>query len=456
MPKIIHILITFAIFPSLSWGATVYVDKNVSSCTNYNTEKRICGDGTAKAYSSFLEAFEREDFGPGDSLVARGGTYNSGIKFGSNDFGDPSDQFTVSAFNGESVTLDVTGYCIDTRSNGVEYVTVDGINCELSHSSTYGAYLGGEGSGTDSAPNKKGIIIKNCSFINAESQSVWFNASEFCVFDNNTIFTKDGHFAGQGDGIVFYRGANNTVSNNKIVIRNDNSDAHIDCVQSAWEDNLTIYNNEFYQENTATSNHQFIIIEDADGWSKIYNNIFLKDSGDTGTNVILIFSGTADSYIFHNTILVSGAAGAIDHRNTGDVYIQNNILTLKDNSTLIFLNGGTQSKINIHHNLVNSSLSSGDFYRDNSGFMNLREWQAEGGGQGSIAGINPDLNLAYRPYFESSPVVDAGIVLPSQYLFDKAGNSRPIGIGPDMGAYEAFEGGDDARPMSPILDFKRD
>lgn len=419
--------------PTLSWATTF----------------TVCSSGCNSA--TIAGIFSAIDLAPGDVVEVQadtlGGakTYNETIKPGADDGGALGNPVVVKARTGDHITISGSNYCVDTRTNLVQYITIDGFTCN--NTSSYTMYLGGGGSSSSSSPSAYGVTIQNCTINGNQLQGMYFNACGNCIARNNTVLTADGSYSSQSDGIISYRGAGNVFENNHVEIRNDHNSPHVDCFQTAWESNLTIRNNYCDQNNTSTANKQHIITQYNEGWTRIYNNVLYKGSGSTGSNAIN--ADGANFYIYNNSLDLSGANSGIALTSTGDLYIQNNAIKIGNSAVAIWVETSV-SVANIHHNLVSTGTSSP--WRQGSTTYNLAGWKALGGGTGSVTGT-PGWDANHRPSGGSSNLVDAGVSLSSLFTTDKDGISRPQGSAWDIGAYEYLSGYIPPPPTPPILIF---
>ncbi|HEY8896223.1 MAG TPA: right-handed parallel beta-helix repeat-containing protein [Niastella sp.] len=124
----------------------------------------------------------------GDTIIARGGTYNEKISFPKS--GTADKRITLKAYAGEKPVIDgstitVTGWMALVNLNGVRYITIDGFDICNMLSSAFntdpeGIFING---------NSKDITIRNCNIYNIKnsaSVSNWRSAHAIFVIGNGT------------------------------------------------------------------------------------------------------------------------------------------------------------------------------------------------------------------------------------------------------------------------------
>jgi hypothetical protein len=126
--------------PVTAFGATRYVDKDITDCATYTPATGLCGAGSANAYASVLTALAALQ--PGDRLEIRGGDYptstTSYSEYGVNssqDYGGGSTSWdtatVITNYPGETVTINTSGFNMDSSSSllgttGSRYIIWEG------------------------------------------------------------------------------------------------------------------------------------------------------------------------------------------------------------------------------------------------------------------------------------------------------------------------------------------
>jgi hypothetical protein len=125
---------------------------------------------------------------PGDTVVARGGTYNERINFPKS--GTSDKKITLKAYTGEKPVIDgstitVTGWMALVTLNAVRYITIEGFDiCNL-----FSSAFNTDPEGILINGNSKDITIKNCNIYNIKNSASlnnWRSAHAIFVIGNGT------------------------------------------------------------------------------------------------------------------------------------------------------------------------------------------------------------------------------------------------------------------------------
>ena len=443
----IFVFLCLVLLPSFAFGATYTV---CNAGCDWTTIQGAFDDGSINGGNG-LE--------PGDVVEVRadipGGskTYFETVTPGSNDSGATENHVIIRGRSGDTITIDGQGtrqYCFDISYS---YITVD--NFTMDHATTYTFRFDGSNGGT----------IQNCN-VNCSTyghQGIYFKDTTDVLIANNTITTDDGSWTGTPDGIYIQHVTTGIIEGNSIILRNDNSSPHKDCIQLATNSgasggckDIIIRNNYLEHNNASTSNSQGIYVSAANrgGYVYIYNNVYYVPNGvSTGSGGIIIDNGEweggtpATGYIYNNTVVVEGNV-AHAYRVNEASYFQNNIAVMTNDNICFWIDEDNDgwTVANFHHNLAYRPTESGA-WRYVSSNKTLATWQAVGGspGTGSLF-TDPSLDASHKPDAVGDPIVNAGIAINGTFTTDKDGTTR--GDTWDIGAYE-FSGSSDTTP--PVI-----
>ena len=381
-------------------GNTYYISPTGSDTT---------GNGTlASPWGSLKKA--HDNLSPGDTVYARGGTYENsagqdmqGARWTAS--GIPGSPITIAAYPGETPVFHRASggqhflilRVVDSapRGVGIQYVTIDGL--------TIDGY-------------QNAVAMRGCrSFI------------------NNTTWSYADCAAEEGHPDPQYRHVDNIIIRNNHII---NSTEH-GIYPGAQVRNLEIYNNRI--ENPGGHGIHLFHETGVIG-GEIYNNVV--SGGKVGIGVYTEANGVN---VYNNTIYNQTVAG-LRFGDVIDVVVENNVV-LENTAPAIFSTSGIGelADISFDHNL---------YYRTNSGpiatwggtnYQDLAAWQG-------IIGPDDDNSEEANPLFvnaaaadfhlqSGSPAIDTGASTHAPSV-DIDGNSRPIdgdgagGAQFDKGAYE--------------------
>ncbi len=414
---------------------------------------------------------------PGDTLNIRAGTYNEQVII--NCGSDAGSWITIQNYQDEEVIIDGTGKSgeydgVVRISNGAKYVRFTDITVKDSEHQAIYIYQ-------STAGTVKYIRVDNCTLYNCESSGIYVyssidgpsNCVKYIEIDNCSITyvqtTQEAQEALSLSHVAYFDVHHNYIaeygkeglcvkgdSHNGSVHHNevDNTCAgspsyangHV-CVYlgagSDHTDAVMIYNNYLHG-----SNGQNIVLrmENTAGRctnSRIYNNL----CDNTWSNSDCIeFDTVSSSYgsfgnitVDSNTFICQRYGCRLRVYSLSDItapcYFRNNIFVCTSNygilTTVVTYGSG-------YFNFYNNC-----FYDTNSAVVS--SWAGSTGtqfGSNAITNDNPDFVDWGGDDFrlsDSSPCIDAGSSNnPPDFDFD--GNSRPMGAGYDIGAYEYYSG----------------
>lgn len=201
--------------------------------------------------------------------------------------------------------------------------------------------------------------------------------------------------------------------------------------------NLNIFNN-FIHGDPTTHCTGFIYLENRIVSSRIYNNLFVGNNNHPAEGYINFnLSGTANAYVFNNTIvgLGSSSAGgnaiAFDPSRPGTTgHVKNNlIINCYVGIYDAFASVTWDNDYNLFYNCGNIGRLAG--FKSS-----LSSWQSGAGTDANSIVANPLLTATYTIPL-NSPASPMGANLSSYFTTDKAGNPRPATGAWSVGCYAA-------------------
>jgi len=415
--------------------------------------------------------------GNGDIIYLRAGNYNTisshtkGIQIDRS--GTPDSWFTISGYPGERAVINGQGYTqppnsalirIGTATSGQSYVRITNIIVE--NSSRDGIRVAQQGTQTSHHIRVDNVTINNCSyrglmFWSTNPNKAWCHnlTVENCTI-NNTQTSRS-----MGEGITFSGCKDVTIHHNtvthcpKIMLDLANNTKNCDIYKntfvtstgtgikldgsqsttvSAWDENISIYNNHFSGRYTAVK----IGVEKKGGCKNIsfYNNIIntvssypgLKLEGATG------YSQRLDNIIItHNTIQVSGTGSPfqveLPPTKLRNISVANNIFQGNGSASWLVrssVSNFTDSCFHFSTNIYDHATKPA-----NTAWRDGRHKFEETAILSSPQFVNRKAGNFYLN--STSPAIDAA---DSTYIvpFDYDGQSRPQNTFPDIGAYEYY------------------
>jgi hypothetical protein len=383
----------------------------------------------------------------GDTAYVRSGTYNERLTPGSS--GTSGNYITFAAYSGESVTIDGDGLVPNwggvVHISSKNYIIIDGFN--VMNSSWNGIYIVDLG-----GPRPENVIIKNNFVYDIGYAGIMAERCDNITFDNNTLTNTQTHgHGGPGGGqqnenmvlaeVDYFEIKYNTIydvanfesldvkrgsRNGSIHHNNITPDMSCGIYIDAWDDlsyDIDIYDNYVHDGLNAGVRGIAIAAENGGNASDIdiYNNI-VENLGANGIIVVWYSTGYVyDINIINNVVyktdLTSEWAGGIviqDNAKTSNITVRNNIVSENNVSQISNAIGANTT---ISHNLIDgySSTNGTDYILGDPDFVDEN---------------NDDFHLQ-----RLSPAIDNGTSTDAPTT-DFDGNTRPLGVGYDIGAYE--------------------
>jgi parallel beta-helix repeat protein len=306
--------------------------------------------------------------------------------------------------------------------------------------------------------------------IDDTTRSGGFNTVDNCdVFRNHGAGVKGNYW---GSGL-----RNFTVKNSRIH-NNGSAGIGLSGDGSTYPSNCLIENNEIYEnaqsvDDTANmhifqvGNNNIVrynITHDI-GYSTIGTGIFLDnaptDHWGTGNQIYynilyneydgITVLGAQDTVVYNNTIYNSGHIGLKVHGSTatGNT-IKNNLIHTAATQLVYEVDGSNNT---IDYNFYYDSTLTNKFRHNASTYSSLADWRtASGQDRNSPEISDPKFVSTVIHDFRlqsGSPVIDAGV--PVSLSTDIARSSVPIGIAPDIGAFEYQENARIPSPPSRLI-----
>lgn len=436
-----YIIVWFLLFfTATSFSATFYVDISTGNDSN---------DGLSR--TTALQTLQRASLlmHPGDRCLVQPGFYDERLSI--NTSGSEGMPITYQA-DGE---VETKGFVIN-RMNYIKIIGFrmvengihikEGSYCEIRdntiHNTGYvGIDLTTNPSYADNATSSHCIVSGN-TITYAVKCGIRIMGRNHLIDDNEINHTLRcspySSYCDDSDGMRFF-GSGHVISNNYIhdILHEPENfeDPHIDFFQT-WgpASNITIEGNLCFSPNTSNSN-QIIMTEEINAEVEkllIRNNIFImSDPGYCALNIHQKNAGQTidDVTIVNNLFYHRNIAGpgqfAIYLTRVQNLTIQNNI----------FYNFGEQYKnyVSLNETTEDVVIGNNNFYLD-SGTP-----PRDGPFPGDLWMINPlfvDAAGSNFQLMENSPLIDAGISLPTIVPLDFQGKRRPLGSGFDIGPNE--------------------
>lgn len=316
---------------------------------------------------------------PGDTLYARGGTYNDQLV--GNYWtvsGTQNAPITFAAYPGETPIFEGLGYQVDFMNvQSQKWLIFDGLR--IQNYNVSGIWLGNNGS-SDVTTYTQNVIIRNCKFYNI----------------GDTPFNDH--------GVYISWGASNITIYNNLMKNIEGGCVHMYHIPGG--SNYLIYNNIF------EDSYWGVIVDEGHNDVKIYNNTFYNNSRN-------IQVSTYENHISTN------------------IQIKNNI-SYSSSGVGLYVDPAVTSQVTEDYNLWYDTTTTAPIYWGGV-YMTIEQLRANTtNGDHSIRAtpqfINPGADI-----FEVSGncgSIDAGTDLTDYVPTDYAGYGRPFGLAWDLGAYE--------------------
>ncbi len=400
------------LFSDWAKAAVYYVDVNGSDSQ----------DGTLEDPWNTV-SFAAGRVAAGDTVLINPGTYLVTEQISITASGEEGRPITFSG-NGEGAFLDLTGFA---GRNGFEIFFADHIVIE---NLTVRASLDGSSRGIR-LTHANHVTVKNNVVYGARHANLFCSLSDSVVFENNEAFEGViGIYVADSSDYAVVR--NNRLHNNEAIGLHLNGD-----ISSGGDGTISwavIEGNRIYS-NGATG-----INCDGVTWSVFRNNLiydnayrgiaFFQQDGAVPSN---------DNQVTLNTVVMPADAYYAIGFNYGATRnsFYNNIL-FTEGSVPCFSSTSSTGALQIQSD-YNLFPTGGRIGETANGRYSLSQWQALDYDGHSFSAILDQTfeDVAQKDYrlTAGSPAVDAGTAAHS-WNIDIAGQARPSGTGPDMGAYE--------------------
>jgi parallel beta-helix repeat protein len=452
-PAFILLVIATSIISNISNARTIYVDPMMDQtyCRTYDLISRTCAGGRSICFHHLQPALDFVNYG--DTVLIREGFYTEKIVVEKES--DKEGIVMISNFRNESVSIDGNNPSLGPLITiNCDRVTLAGLN--INHSQSFGIMSRGTHhvrieNCEVSYSNDGGIVFVDASDINVTGCSVHHNnyrgleAAHEGISMHNVHGFEVAHcevYDNKEEGIDGKYGSKDGRIHHNRVYRNNGPNIYIDKAND-----IDVYNNEIHDAVSKAG----ISLNIESSWhveglawtlqhvhvfnNLIYNNpggigFWLEDSGGPERQ-----SKWDDIHIYNNTIVNNARKG--DDRG-GGIYIINlnpwnfgNNITIRNNifsgninelSKTLWnrLDNGLFEKTYIENNLfitgeVSDIFGEDPLMVDEAGFRDLGHF---------------DFRLS-----SDSKAIDAGTLIEYPH-FDFKDHPRPVGKGPDIGAYE--------------------
>jgi hypothetical protein len=433
--RLIQLSVLFLFLTTITNATDYYVDKNASGSNN--------GTSWINAWQSF-STISWSSIQPGDNIYISGGpdstVYTSGMTIGkSGTAGNPititiGKYAPVSTGHSGRVIFDggggsMTAFQIRATGAGRNYITVKGFECR------------NLGQGVNIEDNCKGITIDSLYIYNYSGQgAIMLNGATLYSIDSTTIkncrIISVQLAASQSDGVYAQRCQRTLFHDNYIRQRNQDPNAHTDCLQAYLTNGWIIYNNFFINDSVYSpegGGTPMILGSQGTNPVIIYNN-FLYMGGiwdPSGSQNSSLWTRWYNSnpmpptWVIHNTIVVNGPRCRTFIQEYGAITINNILAVFSTSGGMANLEENLPIPIPVdstRHNLFWRSWGGAGFsgqFTGNGHTGSVSGWSSWTGTYGGT-GVNTDPLFVHKFGYEpdqgaldgelqlGSPAIDQG------------------------------------------------
>ena len=446
------------------WATIYYVD-----AARLNDNGAGTSEATAKKTLQSVVALSA--LAAGDIVYVRTGTYtvsgNQAI-LSINKSGNATNGYiTFKNYINESPKIEFAGYNGIELVSGASYIEIDGFEIQgykgatdtrtvagaeaqytggyatcstPSFASTYAQYVGNgitakDASQTTTTDNSHHIIIRNCNIHDCSGGGVALSGVDYVTIENNEVYRNAWYSFYANSGISVYQAYNfDAATGYKIFIRNNKS--YLNDSKIKWQSGCVFSDGngiilDDYRNTQSGSTYGIYT-----GKTLVANNITY---GNGGSGIHAYSSNNID--IVHNVSYQNGqrttATPPTGGYNDGGIYGNATTNVQIINNIIVGISG---RKINSNSSNTNHVIAHNSFFGGNAPTLS---------GTGIVAAsstnnlttdpkfINPSIDPSVADFQlqTSSPAVNTALTF-SAVTTDFAGVTRPLGTGPDRGAYE--------------------
>ena len=484
--RLLYISVLFLLISMITYATDHYVDKNASGGNN--------GTSWNDAWQSF-SSINWSSIQPGDFIYISGGTdssvYTQTLTVGANGTAGNPITITIGKYapvsTGHSgrVIFDggggsMTAFQVRATGQGRKYITIKGFECR------------NLGKGVNIEDVASNIVVDSLYIYNYSGQgAIMLNGASSYSIDSTTIkncrIISVQLAASQSDGVYAQRCQRTLFHNNYIHQRNQDPNAHTDCLQAYLTNGWVITNNFFINDSVYSpegGGTPMILGSEGNNPVIIYNNFLYMGgiwdpSGSQNSSLWTRWYNNnpmPPTWVIHNTIVVNGPRCRDFIQEYDAISINNILATFSTNGGMANLEESLPHPIPVdstRHNLFWRSWSGAGFsgqFTGNGHTGSVSGWSSWTGTYGGT-GVNADPLFVHKFGFEpdqgaldgelqaGSPAINAGedtqsliSWLNTTYNLDLPWadiNGNPRDNTPTIGAYE-YDAGPDITPPSVI------